>query len=204
MRNFAVVPAAGTGMRMNSKVPKQYLPISNKPILAITLEKIAQINNLQEIVVAINCNDNYFCNLPKPKNVKITAVEGGANRADSVENCLNYLKNKAHEDDWIIVHDAARPLVKLECIHKLQDFIKDSETGGILVAKVNDTLKQLTNHATKTIDRTNIFRALTPQIFRFSLLCSALKSANNHKITDEAQAIELLNLDYKLLINLNI
>ena len=92
MRNFAVIPAAGTGMRMNSKVPKQYLTIANKPILAITLEKIAQINNLQEIVVAINPNDNYFGNLPKPKNVKITTVEGGANRADSVENCLNYLK----------------------------------------------------------------------------------------------------------------
>ena len=200
MRNFAVIPAAGTGMRMNSKVPKQYLTISNKPILAITLDKIAKINNLQEIVVAINPKDNYFFDLPKPKNVKITAVAGGANRADSVENCLNYLKNIAHADDWIIVHDAARPLVKLKCIHNLLNSIKDSETGGILVAKVNDTIKQQTDNATKTIDRSNIFRALTPQIFRFSLLCRALKSAKNHQVTDEAQAIELLNLDYKLLV----
>lgn len=193
----AIVPAAGIGSRMQSDLPKQYLKINHKTVLEHTLDKLAQIKDINQISVAISPDDGFYNQL-KINNVKISTVIGGSSRAISVLNALDNLKqNSNNKIDWVLVHDAARPLVDPDDINKLIDTAITHQNGGILASKVKDTIKKSKNNrpldlVLETVPRDALWQAMTPQIFKFEVLHKSLSDAlaQNIEITDEASAME--------------
>ena len=192
---WVIIPAAGVGKRMESDTPKQYLKLNNKTIIEHTLAVFDKHDSISEIVVSISEGDEYWdalnLNLSKPLHI----ANGGKERCYSVLNGLKFLKNKATDDDWVLVHDAARPCLRHEDLTLLIDTLKEHEVGGILAIPVRDTMKRSfdNNNIKETVERDNLWHALTPQMFRFSILKNALESAlnNNEVITDESSAVEL-------------
>jgi 2-C-methyl-D-erythritol 4-phosphate cytidylyltransferase len=193
----AIIPAAGIGLRMKKNIPKQYIKIYNKTILEWSLQNIIQNTDIKKIIVAINKNDTYFEKLNIIKNDKIKTCYGGMTRSQSVSNALNLESNS----EYILVHDAVRPLLTLQDLKSLIRAAKESKTGAILAKPVTDTIKKVknNNNIIKTIKRDNLWHALTPQMFPTILLKKALKTAQLQKkqLTDEASAIENLNLYVK-------
>ncbi len=193
-----VIPAAGVGKRMGCNFPKQYLKINGLTILEITLKKMLKLPNLCKIILVLNQEDEYF----KELNIyseKIVTTIGGKERSDSVLNGL-----KVASTEYVLVHDAARPLVDILDIEKL---VKEctNDDGGILAAKVADTIKKGNQDLSisETVDRSSLFRALTPQYFKTSLLIKAYEDAvlKNKALTDEASAMELLGYHPKLVLS---
>jgi 2-C-methyl-D-erythritol 4-phosphate cytidylyltransferase len=198
---FLIIPAAGIGMRMKSKIPKQYLILENKlSILDQTLQTLLSIKKIKSCIVAINKNDNQFIKSKFYNHHKLSTVIGGKQRFYSVINALNSLKSIANNKDWILVHDAVRPCIKTSEVNKLITQLKNHKTGGILATIATDTIKQKNKNTIKTINRDNIWYAQTPQMYRFDILLKALENAvaKNLKITDESQAIETLGLETEL------
>jgi len=200
-RYWAVVPAAGVGKRMGADVPKQYLEVLGKPVLQHTLERLLSVEALAGIAVALGVEDGYWPELPCSNHPKIHRAPGGKERADSVLSGLNRLEGLAAPDDWVLVHDAARLCLTKADVEKLMATLRDDPVGGILALPVSDTLKDVEGRdIVETIDRSRIWRALTPQMFRFALLRHALMDAAMRKlvVTDEASAIELQGLRPKI------
>ena len=197
-----VIPAAGIGARMNANKPKQYLMLGNKTILEHTLLRILTLPKLAGVVVALSPEDNYWKTLDVFQNPLIHTTTGGESRADSVLNGLNYLSDKVECNDWILVHDAARPCVTIPSIQQLCDQLKDGAVGGILSVPVSDTIKQVAskNEIQTTVDRSPLWQAQTPQMFRYQFLLDCLTKtlANKENITDESSAVELCG--YKPLV----
>lgn len=193
-----VIPAAGVGKRMGCNFPKQYLKINGLTILEITLKKMLKLPNLGKIILVLNQEDEYFKEL-NINSEKIITTIGGKERSDSVLNGL-----KVASTEYVLVHDAARPLVDILDIEKL---VKDctNDDGGILAAKVADTIKRGNQDLSisETVDRSSLFRALTPQYFKTSLLIKAYEDAvlKNKALTDEASAMELLGYHPKLVLS---
>lgn len=184
-----VVPAAGVGSRMQHHAPKQYISLAGKTILEHTLFKLAQVKGVRDIKVAISEDDGYYASLPFI-DTRIARVNGGKERCDSVLNALEALSSDA--PDWVLVHDAARPLVTLADIERLITACLTANEGGILAAKVKDTIKRGSSHVAQTVPRDDLWQALTPQFFNYQQLKSALTQALQQQvtITDEASAIE--------------
>lgn len=200
-RFWAVVPAAGVGKRMGADVPKQYLEVLGKPVLQHTLERLLSVDAFSGIAVALGTEDGYWPDLPCASHPKIYRAPGGKERADSVLSGLNRLESLAAPDDWVLVHDAARLCLAKTDVEKLINTLKDDPVGGILALPVSDTLKGVENgEIVETLDRSRIWRALTPQMFRYGLLKHALMDAAERKlmVTDEASAIELQGLRPKI------
>ena len=192
---WVVIPAAGVGKRMESDTPKQYLKLNDKTIIEHTLTLFAQHEFISEIVVVISKGDEYWASLNIDLSKPLHVADGGKERSDSVLNGLKLLEGKASDNDWVLVHDAARPCLRQEDISLLIDTLKEHNVGGILAVPVRDTMKRSfdNNNIKETVERENLWHALTPQMFRFSMLKIALESALKNKdiITDEASAIEL-------------
>jgi 2-C-methyl-D-erythritol 4-phosphate cytidylyltransferase len=202
-RFWAVVPAAGVGSRMAASCPKQYLQLADKTVIEQTLSTLLSEERLETIAVAISADDSYWESFEKRLPSRVQTVEGGKERADSVLSGLKFLAEQADDNDWVLVHDAARPCVSQDEICRLIDQLQDDSVGGILALPLHDTLKQADNGLIeKTIDRQKIWRALTPQLFRFGLLKKALETAleTGAAVTDEASAIELLGYHPKLVV----
>ncbi len=197
---WAVVPAAGVGKRMQADRPKQYLPLAGKTVIEHTLSRLVQSGAFQAVAVAISVEDPYWPELDISQHPQVITAPGGKERADSVLSALKALQGQADENDWVLVHDAARPCLTSDDIHNLINTLKDDAVGGILALASHDTLKQVDGHnITATIDRSHIWRALTPQMFRYGMLRDALQDAEgNPAITDEASALELLGLQPKI------
>lgn len=191
---YAVVPAAGAGKRMGSTTPKQYLEIAGRSVLEHTLWRLAGHALIRKVVVAISAGDDYFDALRARLPAKITAVLGGTERCHSVLAALHALALEAAADDWVMVHDAARPCVRSIDLDRMIAILGDDEVGGILAAPVRDTLKRCDEDGAiiATVDRTHLWHALTPQMFRLGILTRALEAAlaGGVIVTDEAQAIE--------------
>ena len=195
-RLWVVIPAAGIGKRMGVNIPKQYITVCDKAIIEHTVEKFTSRNDLQGILVALSNSDQHWSTLELSKNNKITTVTGGEERYKSVYNALCSLKNKADDDDWILVHDAVRPCITTS---EIDQFIADLDhlngIGGILALPCFETMKKAnTNHEIEeTIDRKFIWHAQTPQMFRYKKLFLAIEKIMNENIfiTDEAMAMEL-------------
>ncbi|ATC95721.1 2-C-methyl-D-erythritol 4-phosphate cytidylyltransferase [Pseudoalteromonas tunicata] len=185
----AIVPAAGVGSRMQSALPKQYIKINQQTVLEHTLNKLLSVAAIEHIMVAISPDDMWFGELGI-NDEKITCTEGGAQRANTVLNALTLLKDQGV--DWVLVHDAARPLVHSSDIELLIDRCLSSQTGGILASKVKDTIKQGGQFIEATVPRDALWQALTPQMFQVDLLFHALTNALNAGfiVTDEASAME--------------
>ena len=191
---WAVVPAAGVGKRMGTEVPKQYLEVAGKPVLQHTLERLLSVETIAGINVALGAEDGYWPDLPFADHPRICAVPGGRERADSVYSALVHMEDRARPDDWVLVHDAARLCITRSDVLKLIETLKDDPVGGILALPVSDTLKTVDDqHITGTPDRRQVWRALTPQMFRYGLLKQALLDAAemNRLVTDESSALEL-------------
>lgn len=192
-RFWAVVPAAGVGKRMGGNLPKQYLDILGKPVLQHTLERLLGVEALTGIAVALGAEDGYWPDLPCATHPRIRRAPGGKERCDSVLSGLCSLEGEAAADDWVLVHDAARPCLTGDDVRKLIDTLRDDPVGGILALPVSDTLKGVdAGHIVDTVDRGRVWRALTPQMFRYGLLRDALENAARHGavVTDESSAIE--------------
>lgn len=190
---WAVVPAAGASKRMQADQPKQYLTLAGKTVLEQTLERLLQADIFSAIAVAISKQDSHWATLACASHEKIILATGGDERADSVLSALKSLRTQATDSDWVLVHDAARPCLTSADIHLLIDTLKNDEVGGILALPSIDTLKQASTHKiSKTLDRSLIWRALTPQMFRYGMLKQALEETKgNLTITDESSAIEI-------------
>jgi len=191
---WAVVPAAGVGKRMGGTVPKQYLELNGKPVLQHTLERLAIVPAFTAIVVALSAEDHYWPDLPYAYHPKVRTAPGGKERADSVLSALRSLDGVAAPEDWILVHDAARPCLTRKDVEKLITALHDDPVGGILALPVADTLKSVCGgEILESVDRSRIWRALTPQMCRFAMLRHALEDAaeRNIIVTDEAGALEL-------------
>ena len=197
---WAVVPAAGVGKRMNADRPKQYLPLADKTVIEHTLMRLLSAEVFTAVAVAISIEDPYWPELAIASHPRIVTAAGGKERADSVLSALNAISSAAADDDWVLVHDAARPCLTAADIHLLIDTLKDDAVGGILALSSHDTLKNVQGHSILgTLDRSHIWRALTPQMFRYGVLKTALATAQgNLAITDEASALELQGLQPKI------
>ncbi|OFC70718.1 2-C-methyl-D-erythritol 4-phosphate cytidylyltransferase [Alteromonas confluentis] len=189
----AVVPAAGVGSRMQADRPKQYLQLGNKTILEHTLLTLNAHPAVSRVVVALSCDDPYFPNLPIADASWLTVVDGGKERADSVLAGLQLL----NDDEWALVHDAARPCVSHDDIDTLLEVRNRSDVvGGILATPVRDTMKRESTSTPGAISHTEsrdrLWHALTPQLFPAGLLTAALKQGEQKKVvvTDEASAME--------------
>ena len=200
MRNIlldVVIPAAGVGSRMGSSIPKQYLKIQNIEIIAHTISVFLNLPYINNIIVVLSKEDSYFKSLPIASHKKIKLAQGGKERADSV---LAGLYQSSTE--YVMVHDAARPLLTEHDVNKLVDeAIADDCSGGILCSAVSDTLKlESDGLIAKTVDRSYMFRAFTPQLFKTKDLIKALQDGflNNALITDEASAMERAGFKVKL------
>ncbi|MCX7112959.1 MAG: 2-C-methyl-D-erythritol 4-phosphate cytidylyltransferase [Proteobacteria bacterium] len=191
---WGVVPAAGVGKRMGADIPKQYLPVLGKPVLQHTLERLLSVEALSAVVVALGCEDGFWPDLPFADNSRILLAEGGKERADSVLSALNRLEGLASTDDWVLVHDAARLCITRSDVLKLIKVLEHDPVGGILALPSSDTLKGVSDGViVDTVDRNHVWRALTPQMFRYGALKEALASAAELglTVTDEASALEL-------------
>ncbi len=194
-RYWLIVPAAGSGLRMKADCPKQYLRLDQRFILDITLSRLLDNAVFAGCMVATGPNDRWWSTTDASKNPRISTCIGGAERAESVLAALDALSDRADEDDWVLVHDAARPCLDPDDLARLLSELKDHPVGGLLATPVADTLKRTGagNHDVEaTVDRRDLWRALTPQIFRFLALKQALESAidSGYPVTDEASAIE--------------
>ncbi len=193
--HWVVIPAAGTGTRMQSEIPKQYLQLCGKTILEHTVQCFLDHGSMRGIVVVLNPDDTYWQSTALAGDDRIRVVTGGDERCHSVLNGLHALADLAADTDWVLVHDAARPCLGRHDIDCLLREVGAHPAGGLLAAPVRDTLKRANprGEITATVDRERLWQALTPQMFRYAKLTEALKRAlDNHEIvTDEAQAIEM-------------
>ncbi|MEX2353845.1 MAG: 2-C-methyl-D-erythritol 4-phosphate cytidylyltransferase [Gammaproteobacteria bacterium] len=192
---WAVIPAAGTGARMAADLPKQYLKLGHRCVLEHTLELFCNHEKIQGIIVVLAEQDRIWETLDIARNNKIQTTTGGAERYHSVYNGLQSLATVAHQNDWVMVHDAARPCLLPSDIDHLIEEVSGHSSGGILATPAKDTMKRVGQHneIVETIDRRGLWHALTPQMFRLNVLESALEKviANKISVTDEAQAVEL-------------
>lgn len=201
---WAIVPAAGIGSRMQSTTPKQYLDLDGRYLIEHSLLKLLAMDWVSEIVVAVAEGDPYWPKLSLSKNSRITTVIGGGERADSVWNALLSIDERVEDNDYVLVHDAARPCIASDDLEKLYQTVINSESGVILADKLTDTIKRDNGNSSilKTVPREGLWRALTPQMFSYALLKTALKTAresSSDAVTDEAYAVEQLGLSPRLI-----
>jgi len=194
-RLWAIIPAAGGGTRMQAQCPKQYLHIGSRTVLEITLDKILSVQNIERIVVPIDLSDSFFSLLNVVKHPRVNACMGGRERSDSVLSGLRALKDEldAQDHDWVLVHDAARPCVAVDKIESLIQNVLEVGQGGVLAHPVADTIKTVDDECVvNTVDRSVLWHAHTPQMFRLGELISAITHAKdqNLTITDESSAME--------------
>lgn len=194
-RFYALVPCAGIGARAGAAGPKQYAPLCGRPLVAHTLAALAAVKRLAATLVVLAPDDAAFeAAVPDFSGERAwTARCGGATRAQSVANGLvEMLARGVQPHDWVLVHDAARGLLRADWVDRLIDACADDEVGGLLALPLADTLKQADDgRVTATIDRAGKWAAQTPQMFRLGLLRPALAVAGD-AVTDESSAIEAL------------
>lgn len=195
---WAIVPAAGIGERMQSDRPKQYLRLNDQTIIEHTLKRLASHPHIEGIVVAVADNDSWWSALELQLDCELIVASGGDQRSDSVLSALKCLATEVADDTWVLVHDAARPCIRHEDIDHMLERLRSHEVGGILGVPVNDTVKRTDQNGaiTETVERRNLWRAATPQMFRLNTLKGALESAQEKGliVTDEASAIEQAGL----------
>lgn len=194
MAVWAVIPAAGTGQRFGGDVPKQYVEVAGRPLLAHVLDLFLTAPGITGIVVATAPGDERWRALRSRATPPIVQTTGGATRAESVLAALAAIEDRVAPSDWALVHDAARPCLTHQDLAGLLGALAEDPVGGLLAMPVVDTLKRADSRGRVggTAEREGLWRALTPQMFRYGLLRSALADALAHgvEITDESMAME--------------
>ena len=196
--SWAVVPAAGIGRRFGGDTPKQYLNIDGRPLLEHTLRALLRHPGIDAAMVAIAPDDPYWAGWREMEGKPIYTCMGGGERVDSVLAALMALPATVDEDQWVLVHDAARPCVPAMDLTKLIALGQVDPVGALLAAPVRDTVKSVDadGRIIRTEPRERLWRALTPQMFRRGGLTRALRAAIKAgvAVTDEAAAMERLGL----------
>lgn len=194
MSAWALIVAAGAGRRMGTATAKQYLPLAGKTVLEHALSPFLAHASIDGIMLVLAADDNQWQALAVDSSKPLLTTTGGAERVDSVLAGLQALNEHADIVDWILVHDAARPCLSVAMLDQLFDELADDTVGGLLAVPARDTLKRANEgRVAETLDRSLIWQAQTPQMFRLGLLREALMAsqANPAQITDEAMAMEL-------------
>ena len=179
---------------MQSPLPKQYLRIGQSPVIDITLSRLLESDLFTGCMVALHADDKWWATTGSAADARVDSCVGGAARQNSVLAALNALSPRAAPDDWVLVHDVARPCLARKDLQSLVNTLSGHPVGGLLATPVTDTLKRAGSDqaVVETVDRHDLWRALTPQMFRFGSLRSALTAAicDAAPVTDEASAIE--------------
>lgn len=193
MTCHAVVPAAGVGRRMGAAHPKQYLPLGGKMVIDWSIRALLDQPGIATITVALSKEDPLWSTTLSAAELRVKRVTGGVQRCHSVLNALESLLPDAAVDDWVLVHDAARPCVGAEDISRLMRLATEG-IGGLLGVPVSDTMKRTDSQGciTDTVDRNHLWQAQTPQMFPLGVLRETLKAAlaAGIAVTDEASAME--------------
>lgn len=194
---WAIVPAAGKGSRFGDPLPKQYHALLGKTVIEHTIDKLDTFGQFEKIAVAIAPDDTHWSTLDINTKTPVQSYVGGEERLHSVYNAAIEIEKEMDEDDWILVHDAARPCVDLDDMRRLVVAVSGHPSGGILAAPVADTLKRVdaSQQVCETMRRDVYWRAFTPQLFLGKLLIDALEQRINDyptKVFDEAGAMELI------------
>lgn len=200
-RHFALIPAAGVGARLGGAIPKQYMPLAGKPMLQYALDTFAGNASVAHTFVVVSAADGYIDDFlaAQPQLAgKLTVVRhGGETRQESVRNGLLAIRAQVGDDDWILVHDAARPGLNDALLDKLIAALHDDDVGGLLALPIVDTLKRgKASRVQETVPRNDLWAAQTPQMFRYAMLRRALETTDD--VTDESSAIEALGLQPRL------
>lgn len=197
----ALVPAAGFGTRMANTLPKQYLPLAGQPMIAHALNTLCSSPDISTVFVVLAPEDTQFHTYDWSRfgDKLQTLFCGGEKRSDTVLNGL--IASELEPDDWVLVHDAARPCLTQVHLAKLIAELRDDAVGGILAVPVADTLKREDDNGriARTEERAGLWQAQTPQMFRAGLLTQALQQPS--RFTDEASAVEALGLRPKLVLS---
>ncbi len=204
-----IIPAAGTGSRMANVLPKQYMPLAGKPIISHTIQTFFNHPRIASIHVALSADDLFWRDLPLDPASKLKLhYTGGDSRSETVLNTM--LSIQVADDDWVLVHDAARPGLTHALLDKLLNTLENDAVGGLLALPVADTLKKsgADHKIEQTVERTDLWQAQTPQMFKYAVLKHALQVAviktNDHvassPVTDEAEAIEARGLQPTLVL----
>jgi len=199
-RYFALIPAAGLGARFGGTTPKQYLPLHGRPLLWHAVEALARHPRIERVCVVLHPDDRRFAQHPWHELGEVEGLRaGGDTRAQSVLNGLRGMNGVAQED-WVLVHDAARPCLTLAMVDRLIDEVGDDAAGGLLAVPLADTLKlaDAQSRVVATEPREDRWRAQTPQMFRHGVLLAALAAAR--AVTDEASAVEAMGLQPRLVM----
>jgi 2-C-methyl-D-erythritol 4-phosphate cytidylyltransferase len=194
-RCWAVVPAAGVGRRMGGATPKQYLELLGRKVIDHSLQRLLDHPRIEAAYVALADTDDEWDGTGHAGDTRVVRVAGGAERCHSVLNALHALATRAAADDWVLVHDAARPCLSAADLDLLIRQLKDHPVGGLLGTPVQDTLKRVSADGAveATVPRRDLWQAYTPQMFRLGLLIEALEQAlaRGELVTDDASAMEL-------------
>lgn len=184
--------------------PKQYLPLLGKTVIEQSIAPLLGLRALKSVLVAINPADSHWRQLAVSRDKRIETIAGGEERHESVLNALLALEERADENDWVLVHDAVRPCVSVNCIQRLIDQLVGNSVGGLLGYPLNDTLKKVDSEqqVERTIDRAGMWAAATPQMFRYGLLVRAIRHQliDGIRPTDEAMAVENLGSHPKMVV----
>ena len=198
-QHFAVIPAAGSGSRFGAPLPKQYLKINGRPLIRYTVEALLADARVTRVVVVLSPEDRDWCAdcMPAEGADRVTVVRvGGATRAESVLNGISWLQSQPNvsSEDWVLVHDAARPCLAPSQIDALISSLTHDPVGGLLAIPVADTVKRAdtADRVAATVDRRQLWQAQTPQMFRLGLLQKALGAVDPAIATDESAAVEAL------------
>ena len=199
-----MIPAAGVGSRMGSELPKQYIELGDAPVIVHTIRSITRFKSLKGILVGLSPDDRWWPeaqqqlgDLPCP----VTTYAGGAERAETVLLGLEKISDEAEPGCWVLVHDAVRPMVRKSDIEHLVNSVAGDPDGGLLALPVADTLKSENDgRSNGTVDRSHLWRALTPQYFPVNRLKQALESCSQQGVvvTDEASAMETIGAKPRL------
>ena len=200
--HYAIVPAAGSGTRFGSEVPKQYIALAGRPLIHHALAALCTCERIERVWVVLSPGDEWWGSFDWTSlGTKLYPVFcGGASRGESVANGLAAAASVLADDDWVMVHDAARPCLSQDMLATLCEELADDPVGGILAVPVADTLKRADaqQRVAATEPRDGLWQAQTPQMFRFAVLRKAL--AANNGVSDEAGAIEATGLKPRLVV----
>ena len=201
-RRFALIAAAGTSTRFGTSEPKQYALLLGTPLLSRTIAALNESIVLEAVFVVIAADDAWYDERIGEVPGVVPLRCGGSTRAESVRNGLAAMGDWVEGEDWVLVHDAARPCVDVATLNRLLHELEDEPIGGLLAIPLSDTLKRSETGAglrcASTEPRSGLWCAQTPQMFRYAILNHAFRQADLAAITDEAQAVEALGLKPRL------